>query len=257
MYRVMIADDEELLGKCLEKMIDWNALGAEVVGVAMDGEEALEMFRSKGPEIVILDINMPFISGLELAGIINKEKPETKVIMLTAYKEFEYAQQAIKYHVVDYLTKPFDKDEVIETVCRIIDELEEEKTRRMDPAAEDKPVNLKKEETITDKVLSYIRQNYHDPELNLKGTADALFISTSYLQSLLKNQNTNFTKLLDQVRMQKAMELLKEQENVKIYEVAFEVGLNSSQYFSKKFKQYYGMEPKAVLKNRDQQKNEK
>ena len=104
-------------------------------------------------------------------------------------------------------------------------------------------------------IVSYIKKNYQDPELNLKNTAEALFISTSYVQTLLKNRQTSFSKLLDEIRMKKAMELLKKEKDLKVYEVAYMVGLNSSQYFSKKFKQFYGVEPKTITKSRN--KNEK
>ena len=248
MYKILIADDEEIIGTCLEKMIDWKKIGTEVIGVALDGEEALEIFREKMPDIVILDINMPFINGIELAGIIHKERPDTKVIMLTAYKEFEYAQQAIKYQVVDYLTKPFNNDDVKAVVEKIIEDWEKSQEKKKDS-------NEEKNETITDRIISYIKKNYQDPELNLKSTAEALFISTSYVQTLLKNRQTSFSKLLDEIRMKKAMELLKKEKDLKVYEVAYMVGLNSSQYFSKKFKQFYGVEPKTITKSRN--KNEK
>ena len=245
MYKILIADDEEIIGTCLKKMIDWKSINAEVIGVALDGEEALKMFREKLPDIVILDINMPFINGIELAGIINQEHPDTKVIMLTAYKEFEYARQAIKYQVVDYLTKPFNNDDVKSVVEKIIKNGKNRKKKETD-------FDEKKSENITDRVISFIRQNYQDPELSLKGTAEALFISTSYVQTLLKNKQTSFSKLLDEIRMKRAMELLKEREDLKVYEVAYMVGLNSSQYFSKKFKQFYGVEPKTITKSRNQ-----
>ena len=120
------------------------------------------------------------------------------------------------------------------------------------PEKKETDFDEKKSENITDRVISFIRQNYQDPELSLKGTAEALFISTSYVQTLLKNKQTSFSKLLDEIRMKRAMELLKEREDLKVYEVAYMVGLNSSQYFSKKFKQFYGVEPKTITKSRNQ-----
>lgn len=253
MYKVLIADDEELIGMCLEKMIDWASMGAEIVGIATDGEEALEIFHRESPDIAILDINMPFITGIEVARIISEERPQTKVIMLTAYRDFEYAHKAIKYHVTDYFTKPFDNKVIEESLRKVIEEIRANSTASgFGIRDQKKEENKKKPESITDRIFAYIKDNYKDPDLSLKKTAEALYISTSYLQTLLKNKGTNFSKLLNQVRMEMAMELLKEQKDVKIYEVAFAVGMNSSQYFSQKFKQYYGFEPKMITKSREQ-----
>ena len=97
-------------------------------------------------------------------------------------------------------------------------------------------------------IFEYIRHNYSDPDINLTDSAKALHISPSYLQTLLKKyDNTNFSDLLNRIRMEEAMKLLKE-GNLKKYEVAFQIGLNSSQYFSRKFKKYYGIEPRDVQK---------
>ena len=99
--------------------------------------------------------------------------------------------------------------------------------------------------------MQYVRSHFAEPELNLQDVADAVHISASYLQALLKKyEHTNFSDYLNAVRMEAAMTLLK-QGNSKIYEVAFCVGLNSSQYFSRKFKKYFGIEPRQVRKDNE------
>ena len=241
-YKLLIADDEEIICKGLASLIDWSSVNAEVVGTAFDGEEALNMIRREHPDIVILDINLPFINGLEIAGIAEKEYPKTRVIMLTAYKEFEYARTAVKYHVFDYLTKPCRNDEVKETVRRAIQDIEKERDIKEERI---KKTEKRKNGRIT-KIMDYISTHYSDPDLTLKRLADDLYISPSHIQNLLHEENTSFSEILNRVRMEKAMELLTENDEVKIYEVAYMAGFNSSQYFSRRFKEYYGTEPKNV-----------
>lgn len=245
MYKVFIADDEEIICMGISKTVDWESLDCQVVGLAYDGEEALKMVRLLKPDLVLLDINMPFLTGVDVAGILYKEMPQTKIIMLTAFQDFNYAHQAIKYHVYDYLTKPCINSEIYESVKGAIKEL------RRDAIISEK-VDEEEEKRLdkTEQIIDYIQNHFSDPELNLKGVASDLFISTSYLQTLLKGRDTSFSDLLNKVRMEKAMEILQKRENVKIYEVAYEVGLNTPQYFSSKFKRYYGVEPKNAIKNK-------
>ena len=266
MYKLIIADDDEIICNGLARVIDWKSAGVQVVATAFDGEEALKKIKLFHPEIVILDITMPFVSGLELAKLLNSEYADIRVILHTAYKDFEYARQAIKYHVFDFLTKPCHHNEVLFSVKQAIADIEKAgrtgETRDNDHDAGkndisgisiDKTSGMGKEkpgyaQLMQMEIFEYIRHNYSDPDINLTDSAKALHISPSYLQTLLKKyDNTNFSDLLNRIRMEEAMKLLKE-GNLKIYEVAFQIGLNSSQYFSRKFKKYYGIEPRDVQK---------
>ncbi len=245
MYNVLIADDDEIICEGLRRTADWASVDARVVDVAFDGEEALRKIGEHHVDIVILDINMPFVNGVELASILSEKYPGLIMIMLTAYKDFSYAQKAIKCRVFDYLTKPCHNDEVIDAVQRAVSQIggAREKDRDEKLAAEGDHVSL------TLQIVRYIRSHYDDPELNLKKVADAMHISTSYLQLLLKKrEQTSFSEILNKIRMEKAMSLLRKNE-ARVYEVAFMVGFNSSQYFSRKFKKYYGIEPRDVRKN--------
>lgn len=112
MISVLIADDEYLLRQLIRNSIQWDELDMEVVGEAEDGEKALEFIRQQRPDIAIIDINMPFINGIELARIIYTQKIETRMLILTGYREFEYAQKAVTYKVFDYLLKPIKSEEM-------------------------------------------------------------------------------------------------------------------------------------------------
>lgn len=111
--RVMIVDDEPTTREYLENYIDWNALGMRVCCVAKNGREACEFADMFTPDIVLMDINMPFINGLQSAEYLYEKLPETVVIFLTGYNEFEYVRTALKIGAADYILKPLEDEELI------------------------------------------------------------------------------------------------------------------------------------------------
>lgn len=136
MLKILLADDEEISLKCLIETIDWNSLGFEIIGSARNGLEALELYKEHRPDIVITDISMPYMSGLELAKNIRQISKKTKFIILTAYPVFEYAQQAIDYTVSSYLLKPIKNEDLIDTLLCIKDKMNESQPES-DPIPED------------------------------------------------------------------------------------------------------------------------
>ncbi|WP_261301659.1 response regulator [Paenibacillus andongensis] len=118
MIKVLIVDDEFLIVQLIKNSIDWNSLGMEIVGEAFDGEMALECISQMVPQIIIMDINIPFINGIELSQIIRERHPELMIIMLTGYAEFEYVKEAINIGVISYLQKPLEHDEFIRALLK-------------------------------------------------------------------------------------------------------------------------------------------
>ena len=119
MLRVLIADDESKVCQLIEKLVDWDVLGMEVVAVAENGIEALEKIKEFHPDIVITDIRMPGYDGLDLIRLGKEEAPNTEFVIISGYRHFEYAQMAIRYGVNAYLLKPIRKDELTETLKRL------------------------------------------------------------------------------------------------------------------------------------------
>lgn len=105
MYRIMLADDEPIVTKAMMTLTDWKALDCEVIHAAYDGQEVLSLLESLTPDVLITDIRMPGADGIEIAKYIKEQGLNIKVIVLTAYADFSYAQSALKYDVVDYITK--------------------------------------------------------------------------------------------------------------------------------------------------------
>lgn len=127
MYRVMIIDDDAIIRRGLSRNISWEESGFQLVGTAGDGEEGLQLFLQTHPEIVISDIKMPFLDGLDLSRRLLGISPETKIILLTGYGEFDYAKQALELKVFDYILKPIDFDVLIQTVQRAATVLDNER----------------------------------------------------------------------------------------------------------------------------------
>jgi two-component system response regulator YesN len=128
--KIMFVDDEENTRNLLRIVLDWDSLGFEVAGEAASGQEGLNLMEELNPDIVITDIKMPYMDGLEFAGLAVENHPLVKVIVLTAYEEFEYAKQGIKMGVSDFLLKPVKRLEIKESVERIRRKILAERSNR-------------------------------------------------------------------------------------------------------------------------------
>lgn len=121
MLKVIFADDEPMILRGLEKLIDWEKIGVKVVGMARNGQEALDLIDEHKPDLVISDINMPKFSGIDLLKRLNEEESEVKLIFISGYQEFEYARDALKYGAIDYLIKPVNEQQLLMAVQKVID----------------------------------------------------------------------------------------------------------------------------------------
>ncbi len=130
MYRVVIADDEKIIRMGLRSIIDWEAQGFTIVGEASNGSEVLRAIEDYAPDVTLIDIRMPRISGLDAIKTARESGFSGRFIVLSGYSDFEYAQTAINYNVTSYLTKPVDTDKLIEVLARIKDELDAEEEAR-------------------------------------------------------------------------------------------------------------------------------
>lgn len=115
MYKLIIVEDEEIVRSGLKNGTDWCGLGFEVVGTASNGIEALELVNNTEPDVVLTDIRMPDMDGIELMRILKHRNPEVEIVILSGYSDFEYARSAVKYDAFAYLTKPIDEVEFIRT----------------------------------------------------------------------------------------------------------------------------------------------
>lgn len=127
MLKVFLVEDEFVVREGIKKNIDWAAHGYDFCGEASDGELAFPMIQKLKPDIVITDIKMPFMDGIELSRLIKKDFPDIEIILLTGYEEFSYAKEAIKIGVAQYLSKPISGDELLKEVDAISEKIVESK----------------------------------------------------------------------------------------------------------------------------------
>lgn len=123
MLRIMIVDDEEMICQLILQLVKWNDLGLEVVKIAHDGKSALEFITRENPDIVITDIRIPGYDGLELIKRSKELKFATKFIVISGYRQFEYAQRSLKYGVNDYLLKPINQEELNSSLKKLSEEI--------------------------------------------------------------------------------------------------------------------------------------
>lgn len=111
-YTVLVVDDEETLRRTMIERVDWEAAGFTVIGEAENGVEALDLVELLEPDLILTDIRMPMISGLELAAKVREMRPATQIVILSGYDSFEYARAAIDYNIISYLLKPISSSEM-------------------------------------------------------------------------------------------------------------------------------------------------
>lgn len=129
-FKVVVIDDKPFIRTAIIKTIDWDSLGCFVAGEATDGTEGREIILKTQPDIIITDIKMPGLSGLELVEFVKPSLPSSKVILITGYQEFEYAQKAVKLGVFDFILKPISNKELYDVVARAVNEIKKELERK-------------------------------------------------------------------------------------------------------------------------------
>lgn len=176
MYRVFIADDAVLVRKELVLTTPWEELGCVVVGQAEDGRAAINQIAGLNPDIVITDIKMPYLGGLELIHELKEQGSNAEFILISAYSEFEYALDAIKLEVLDYILKPISDEELTKTIKKTIRRIREKK--KLNSPAELFSFDTSNVNAHLRNAIAYIRSHYQE-ELTIKDVAAALYISES------------------------------------------------------------------------------
>jgi two-component system response regulator YesN len=129
MLSVLVVDDEAKTRRGIRTMVNWAAHGLEFAGEATNGKDAVDLVRSRAPDIVVADIRMPLMNGIDFARTVRSERPDLRVVFLTGYSDFEYAKEAVRIGASDYLLKPFGIEELTNVLCRIRDEVHGERDR--------------------------------------------------------------------------------------------------------------------------------
>lgn len=276
MLRLLIADDEKVIRESLAKCLNWEKIGIQVVGCCADGLEALDCIIDESPDIVITDIKMPGLGGLDLITKMQNIDREIQFIILSGYREFDFAKKAMELGVRWYLLKPVSEEQLMNAVLDTIKSsvqrhsakavLEERnelqsKLRQYQPLEDDFSAQTTASQTdqtgndLVKKVKSYVREHLDDSSLSLKKIASQYaHANADYLSRLFIQQTgEKFSHYLSRKRVEKAKHLL-EEDSSKVYLVAEQVGLgHNPRYFSQVFKKYTGLTPSAYAESQDSQ----
>lgn len=245
LFRLMIADDEETIRNGLKNLIESYELGLAAIYTAEDGREAIEIIEKLHPEIILMDINMPFVNGLDAIEKVREIVPESKIIIISGYDQFEYAQRALELGVFSYQLKPIQYRGLKDIVKKAIDAYCE---RMLEISKiKDNTEYLDQCSDIGNHVLKYLKENFMDNELSLIYVSEQFHISSSYLTRIIKQKTgLSFTNYINSLRINMAKSLLKSKgDKYTISKISVMVGYNSQHYFSRAFKNYTGCSPNS------------
>jgi two-component system response regulator YesN len=253
MYKVLIAEDEEMIRKGLVYSVPWAEMDCCVVGEAGDGIEGIEMIERMQPDIVLADISMPVVGGLEM--LARTSGLSYSAIILTGYSEFQYAKKAIDLGVISYLIKPLNAAELKRAVdqaknhCRVR-EVYLTKTIQSDSLLNQTLIRKTETnvvmESLIKSLLHYIENNY-SRKILIQDIVKHFHYSESFIVKKFKSETgMTFNEYLIRYRVQKAMELMKEKENT-LNDISIKCGFSDYKYFGVVFKKMTGSSPKEFM----------
>ncbi|WP_420808732.1 response regulator transcription factor [Bacillus salacetis] len=256
MKTLLIADDEPRTRQGLAKILDKWADGNYHVMTASNGEEAIESMKANKVHILITDIRMPEITGLQLLKLAKEQNILPVIIVISAYSEFEYAQEALRLGVINYLLKPISKKTLIEAVEAAAEAVErQERAKTIEKVVDKKLVQAGSQNASVPapikEAIEYINSHLKN-ELSQREVADHVHLNASYLSVLFKDHvKMTFSEYVTRRRIQRAKDLLFS-TNLSINEIAEESGYRTAKYFIKIFKELEGMTPSAYRKAHDE-----
>lgn len=234
--KLLIADDEDVIRRGVLKYIQLHTERFDQIYEAENGQEAIDILLKYQPDILLLDVQMPQKTGIDVMKEAKRAGLNPVVVILSGYDEFQYAQQAIRFGAKEYLLKPVRAKDILECLNRLADTF---------IGKEDKQENEQgdSENQFVKRAEEYIYEHYME-QITLNDIADCLGVSKGYVSTLFtQNKQCGFVDYLNYVRVERACSYL-EQNYLKIYEIAYRVGFRDEKYFSKVFKKIKGMSPK-------------
>lgn len=233
LYNLLIAEDENLERRALRYILGNKISNINICGEARSGLEAIEIAKITSPDIILMDIEMPELSGLEAQREIIKFLPNVATIILTAYDDFIFTQSAIRLKVIDYLLKPIKPDDLTEAINRCISLITMQHNIGISNNLHD---------TLIQEAIKFIDKNYNQ-DINLELVAAYIHLNPQYFSRYFKSKiGINFINYLSSLRIKKAKELLLNTDE-NITEISLKVGYIDSSYFSKVFLRSVGITP--------------
>lgn len=241
MYKTLLVEDEPKMREGLKQIISWQSYGFLLCGEAENGREGVTLIEQVKPDLVITDVRMPLLSGLDLMMEVSG-RIDCQFIIISGYSELDYVLSALKYGAVDYLLKPLNVEQLIVALIRAKDRLDRE---ALLPKA--LPPELSVNGAVGD-VIAYIKEKYQY-SITIKEIASKLYMHPVYLGQLFKKTTGQyFNDYVHQIRLDEAQRLLNTTEK-KVYVIALEVGYKDNDYFVQQFKKRAGVTPSQYRMN--------
>ena len=246
MYKLLIVDDSYEIRHGLYNYFPWSQVGFEVAAQAENGKQAFDLFQHNHFDVILCDVRMPIMTGIDLARQLYECKSKVKIVFLSAYKDFEYAQKALIYGVRNYITKPAKFDDLIQVFAMLRDELDSENISNSVPQIQSPGSQESDGSCFSDKVINviknHVKENYKN--VTLEEVAVLVHMSPHYVSKFFKEKTgQNFSDYVIMVKMEKAADLLKSIE-LKTYEVSEQIGYSNAKNFTRTFTKYFGKSPR-------------
>lgn len=238
MYKLVIVDDDSLMLRHFVAGYNWEEMGFSVVNSFHCAEDCIEYLSEHPVHALITDIRLPNMSGLELVKYCSESLPDIAIILLSAYANFEYAHQAIKYNIIDYVLKPIDYDDLVNAMSKMKQYLDKLVPNVDVPVIDSTPMKQ-----IKQFIADHLQEN-----ITVNDVASHAMISPQYFSFYFKkNTGETFSTYLQKARLEKACELLKNTD-IKIAAIAEMVSYKTSTSFFKYFYEQYHMTPAEYRK---------
>ncbi len=241
MIKLMIVEDEDILRTGMVELIDFASLGYELVAECSDGKEAFESFEQTKPDVILTDICMDEMSGLEFVAALGEKAADTKVIILSGHSDFTYMKESIRLKAVDYVLKPVSLAEISQLLKELAEKINKDCTE---------PSEEKKYSPTVAQALEYINNNLSDFNLNIHSVSKEVNFSVSYFSAIFKKETgQSFVKYINDKRVEYACELLRTTRK-QVSEIASMVGIIDVRYFCIVFKNVTGETPRVYRQKR-------
>jgi YesN/AraC family two-component response regulator len=245
MIKVMVVDDEYIVRKGLMATVNWKKYNMEVVADASNGHKGWEVFLEHTPEVVITDIVMPEQNGIELARKIKQAAPDTKILLLSCHRDFEYAQEGIKLGASGYILKTaFQDDEFEEYLKQFSDEILKSEVNEQD-SSEPEVLTYRIDEKWPEPIQKAVQLITEDLSKSYSSVdvAYEVGLSRSHFSTLFsKSVGESFHTFTEKLKLRAACEFL-ETTSLTLQEIGEKVGVHDGKYFSKWFKKCTGHTP--------------
>lgn len=242
-YSVFVVEDETLILKNTAKKIEQLNVGFKVTEMLKNGQQAIDLLPQYLPDVIMTDIRMPQVDGLQLIQHLSLNYPSIRTVIISGYDDFEYARKAIHYNVKEYLLKPVESEKLYKCLLRLRIEFDAEHDRIVDKLKVLKAAQGDSIEDTIEKLRLYLDSNFTD-EIILGDIAQALNFNASYLSKwFVKIVGKTPTAYIINLRISKAKHLLQTAQELSVKEIGELVGYVDQNYFSRVFKQQTGFSP--------------